>query len=396
MNSKIYLINGKRTPFGSFGGSLKTLSATDLAVDASTAIFEKLEQGADQVTEVFVGNTVQSSADAPYLARHVGLRSGTPQSTPALTINRLCGSGFEAWIQATRVCRESSGLCLAGGTEQMSQIPYIARGARWGDMRMGHFPLEDYMTSALFDSYAESPMAMTAEKLGEQYSVSREACDEYAFQSQTRYQEGLNTGAFNQEMTSITLQSRKGDKIFAHDEHPRKEATLEGINALKPIFKKNGLVTAGNASGIVDGAAMSLIGNETTLSQLGVKPICEIVDFSYVGCDPTIMGIGPAFAIKKLLEKNSLKKDDIDLFEVNEAFAAQYIAVEKELELDRSRVNVNGGAIAVGHPLAASGTRIMNHLAYELQRKDLKFAIGSACIGGGQGIAILIKNPNKK
>ncbi len=389
---KIVFIAGKRTAFGSFGGSLKDISATDLGVESVKATLKQAGVSPEKVDHVIFGNVVQSAADAAYLPRHIGLKSGVPVNVGAFAVNRLCGSGFQSWINAAQmIMTGEASLVLAGGVEQMSQIPYIMRGVRFGGIRMGNAELEDYMTSALTDSYAKSPMAITAEKLGEQYKITREQSDRYSIQSQTRYKEALARGDFKTEMESMTVETKKGAIVVDKDEHPKPDSTYEKIATLKALFKKEGLVTAASASGIVDGAACSLLTSESKARELGLKPMARIISFASVGCDPTIMGIGPAGAARMALQRAGMKLDQMDLVEVNEAFAAQYLAVEKELGLDPARTNVNGGAIAVGHPLGASGTRIMNHLVYELHRRNARYALGSACIGGGQGIAIIIE-----
>jgi acetyl-CoA C-acetyltransferase/acetyl-CoA acyltransferase 2 len=389
---KIVFISGKRTAFGAFGGSLKDISATDLTVAAGRATLEASGVKPDDVGQVIIGNVVQAGADAAYLARHAGLKLGVPVNVGAYIVNRLCGSGFQSWINAAETIRSGDAGCvLAGGVEQMSQIPFVARKVRFDGLRMGNFELEDAMTSALTDSYTGTPMAITAENLGAQYDVTRAACDEYAIQTQLRYKQALDKNYFAAEITPVKVTTRKGELTVDKDEHPKPDSTLEKISTLKSLFKKDGLVTAATASGIVDGAATSLLASESFAKAKGLKPLARIVSWAYVGCDPKIMGIGPAPASRKALDQAGLKLEQMDLVEVNEAFAAQYLAVEKELKLDRSRTNVNGGAIAVGHPLAASGARIMNHLVYELHRRNGKYALGTACIGGGQGIAMIIE-----
>ncbi len=389
---KIVFISGKRTPFGAFGGSLKDVSATDLGVAAAKATLEQAAVTPDKIDHVIFGNVVQSGADAAYLPRHIGLKVGVPVGVGAFAVNRLCGSGFQSWVTAAQMiqCGEASAI-LAGGVEQMSQIPYVARKVRFDGMRMGNFELEDLMTSALTDAYAKMPMAITAENLAEKYEISREQSDKYAIQSQHRFQAAVEKGFMKQEIAPFTVETRKGPVVVDKDEHPKPDSTLEKLATLKPVFKKEGLVTAATASGIVDGAACSLLMSESKAQELGLKPMARIVSYASVGCDPTIMGIGPAGAARLALQRANLTLDQMDLVEVNEAFAAQYLAVEKELKLDPAKTNVNGGAIAVGHPLGASGTRIMNHLVYELHRRGAKYALGSACIGGGQGIAIIIE-----
>lgn len=389
---KIVFISGKRTPFGAFGGSLKDVSATQLTVAAAKATLDQAQVKPELVDHVVIGNVVQSGSDAAYLSRHVGLYTGIPVHVPAYNVNRLCGSGFQAWVNAAQMLLTGEAkMVLAGGVEQMSQVPYVLRGARFDGYRMGKVDVEDYMTSALTDAYTQTPMAITAENLAEQYSISRDACDEYSILTQTRYAKALQAGYFANEMTSVTVQGRKGAVEVSKDEHPKPDVTLEKIKTLKPLFKQNGTVTAATASGIVDGAATSLITTESEAKRLGLKPMARLVSWASVGCEPKIMGIGPAGAIRLALKKASLELKQMDLVEVNEAFAAQYLSVEKELGLNREVTNANGGAIAVGHPLGASGTRIMNHLVYELQRRQGQYAVGSACIGGGQGIAVVIE-----
>ncbi len=387
----IWIVAGKRTPFGAYGGTLKDVSATDLAVVASKATLTQAGVQAQDVDHVVFGSVVQSAADAIYLPRHVGLKTGVPENVGALGLNRLCGTGFEVMAEAARMILTGEASCvLAGGSEQMSQIPYILRNARWG-YRMGHAQVEDYLTAALTDSYAGAPMAITAENLATEYRFSRETVDAYALLSQQRTAAAQAKNIFDQEIIPIEIETKKDKISLAKDEHARPQTTAESLAKLKPVFKKDGVVTAGNASGIVDGAAANLIVSESFGKKKGLKPLARIVSWASVGCDPKIMGIGPAYAIPKALDKAGLKMKDMAVVEVNEAFAAQYLAVEKKLELDRNRTNSNGGAIAIGHPLAASGTRVMNHLVYELHRRKEKYAIGSACIGGGQGIAMIIE-----
>jgi acetyl-CoA C-acetyltransferase/acetyl-CoA acyltransferase 2 len=361
-------------------------------VEASKAVFEQAKLSPNQVDHVVFGSVVQSAADSIYLPRHVGLKCGVSQDVGALGLNRLCGTGFEVIAEAARLIRTGEASCvLAGGSEQMSQIPYVARNMRFGGIRMGHGELEDAMTSALNDAYAGIPMAITAENLGEKYGITRAQVDAYSLQSQTRYKEALAANKFATEICPVKIESKKGTLEITKDEHPKPDVGLDKIQAMKPLFKKDGLVTAATASGIVDGAACSLLTSEEKAKDLGLKPLARIISYASVGCDPKIMGIGPAASSRLALERAGLKLEQMDLVEVNEAFAAQYLAVEKELGLNPAKSNVNGGAVAVGHPLAASGTRIMNHLVYELQRRQAKYALGSACIGGGQGITIIIE-----
>lgn len=389
---KIVFISGKRTPFGAFGGSLKDVSATDLAVTATKATLEQVGLSPDKIDHLVLGNVVQSGADAAYIPRHIALKSGVPIPVPAYLVNRLCGSGFQSWVEAAKMILTGEATAvLAGGVEQMSQIPYVARQVRFGGVRMGNFELEDYMTSALTDAYSKTPMAITAENLGEKYGITRAESDQFSISSQQRFDAAFKKGYFNQEIANVTMETKKGPVVISKDEHPKPESTLEKISTLKALFKKDGLVTAASASGIVDGAAMSLLTSESRAKELNLKPMARVLSWASVGCEPTIMGIGPVEAAKKALAKAGLTLSQMDLVEVNEAFAAQYLSVEKELGLNRERTNVNGGAIAVGHPLGASGTRIMNHLVYELHRRNARYALGSACIGGGQGIAVIIE-----
>lgn len=389
----IVFISGKRTPFGSFGGSLKDISATDLGVIAAKATLEQAGISPNVIDHVIFGNVVQSGADAAYLPRHIGLKAGVPVGVGAFAVNRLCGSGFQSWVNAVQMIRDGEATAvLAGGVEQMSLVPYVARKVRFDGMRMGNFELEDLMTSALTDAYAKMPMAITAENLGEKYGITREQSDKYSIQSQQRFNKAVEAGFMKQETAPVIIESKKGSVTIDKDEHPKPDSTFEKLSTLKSLFKKDGLVTAASASGIVDGAACSLLMSESKAKELNLKPLARIVSYASVGCDPTIMGIGPAGAARQALAKANLKLEQMDLIEVNEAFAAQFLAVEKELGLNPEKTNVNGGAIAVGHPLGASGTRIMNHLVYELHRRpQAKYALGSACIGGGQGIAIIIE-----
>ena len=389
---EIWIVGAKRTAFGAFGGTLKDLTATDLAVEASKAALAQAGADPAVVEQVVFGNVQQTSADSIYLARHVGLRAGAPIASPALTVNRLCGSGFQAIINgAEQILLGDSEVVLVGGTESMSQAPHVVRGARWGLPFGKPQALGDTLWDALTDSYTGMPMAITAENLAEQYKISRQDCDEYALRSQKTWAAANEAGRFKDEIAPIEIKSKKGPVQFATDEHPRPQTTMEILAKLAPVFKKDGVVTAGNASGICDGAAALLICSKEAGQKYGWKPLARITQWAYAGCDPKIMGIGPAPAIRRAMDRSGHKVSDFDLVEVNEAFAPQYLAVEKELGLDRERTNVDGGAIALGHPLGASGARITTHLVYELRRRGKKLAIGSACIGGGQGIAIVVE-----
>jgi len=387
----VVILAAKRTPFGTFGGALKDQSATDLAVHAAKAALAQASLPVSAYGHVVFGNVLQSSADAIYLARHVGLRAGLPERVPAVTVNRLCGSGFEAVVQgAQRILLGETELVLAGGTESMSQAPHVIRGARWG-LPLGKGALEDSLWTALTDSYTGMPMAMTAEKLAEQYSISQKEVDEFSVLSQKRFAAAQEGGRFKEETVELSLPGRKGPTVFAKDEHNRPDTTLEGLAKLPKVFKKDGVIHAGAASGICDGAAALVLASADFAKKEGVKPLARLLGWGVSGCDPTLMGIGPAPAVRAALAAWEYALGDFDLFEVNEAFAPQYLAVEKELGLPRDRTNVDGGALAVGHPLGASGARITAHLVYELRRRKAARGLGSACIGGGQGIAVLVE-----
>ncbi len=392
VTDEIVFLSGVRTAYGAFGGSLKNHSATDLAVVASQGAIERAGIEPGDVDHTIFGNAQQTSGDAIYLARHVGLRSGVPTEVPALTINRLCGSGFQSIVTgAEQILLGQAEYVLAGGTESMSQAPYVARKMRWG-VRLGQDEkLVDSLWESLYDPYAELAMAGTAERLGEQYGITREQCDEFGYRSQTTYKAALEAGKFEEEIVPVMVRKRREEVPLTTDEHPRLDATLEGMKRLKPVFKKDGMVTAGNASGICDGGGAVVIARGKTARDRGLKPLARLVGWGVAGCDPKIMGIGPAPASRKAFAATGLSLDDMDIVEVNEAFAPQVLAVEKELGIDRDKLNVNGGAIAVGHPLACSGTRITLHLVHELRRRGARYGLGTACIGGGQGIAVIVE-----
>jgi acetyl-CoA acyltransferase 2 len=393
-SNSIVFLSGVRTGFGTFGGALKDFSATDLAAVAGREAVARSGVAPAEIDHVVFGNVLQTSADAIYLARHVGLRAGLPIETPAVTVNRLCGSGFEAVAQgAQQILVGESRAVLVGGTESMSQAPHVVRGARWG-LRLGPAaPLEDTLWEALRDPSCGLSMAETAEKLAEHYHISRQAVDCYAARSQACAAAGWKAGAFADEVVSIPIQNRKTKQKepWAADEHMRPDTTPEGLAKLPPYFKKDGVVTAGNASGICDGAAALVVASAGFASERGLRPLGRLVAWASAGVEPSVMGIGPAPASRKALSRAGLKLDDMDLIEVNEAFAAQYLAVEQELGLDRERTNVEGGAIAMGHPLGASGARITLHLLHALRRRGGRYGLGSACIGGGQGAAVIVE-----
>jgi len=387
----VVFLSGVRTGFGAFGGSLKDLSAIDLGVVASRHAIQRSGVPASDFGHVVFGNALQTSADAIYMARHVGLKAGLPIETPAVTVNRLCGSGFEAITQGAQlILLGEADAVLAGGAESMSQAPHVVRGARWG-LRLGPAPLEDLLWEALKDPQCGLSMAETAESLAEKYKLTRTEVDEVAVASQKRAKQAWDACAFQDEVIPVPVKVKGKEVEFRTDEHMRPETTLEILSTLKPYFKKDGLVTAGNASGISDGGAATVIASEEYARTSGRKPLGRLVAWAVAGVEPRHMGIGPAPAARKALAKAGMKLEQMDLVEVNEAFAPQYLAVERELGLDRSRTNACGGAIAIGHPLAATGTRITIHLLHALRREQKRFGLGSACIGGGQGAAVIVE-----
>ncbi len=390
----VVFLSGVRTGFGSFGGSLKDLSATHLGALAATEALARSGVETSDVDHVVFGNVLQTSADAPYLARHVGLRVGLPIETPAVTVNRLCGSGFEAVIQgAHQILLGESRVVLAGGTESMSQAPHVIRGARWG-LRLGPPPpLEDSLWEAVRDAHCGLSMAETAENLGTQYRIGREAVDCFAALSQARARDAWARGDYADEVVPVPLPDRKTrePRPWAADEHMRPDTTPEALAKLAPYFRKDGVVTAGNASGISDGAGALVLAGARWAEARGLAPIGRLVAWAAAGVDPSTMGIGPVPAARRALERAGLALDDMDLVEINEAFAVQYLAVERELGLDRERTNVDGGAVALGHPLGASGARITLHLLHALRRRGGRYGLGAACIGGGQGVAVIVE-----
>jgi acetyl-CoA acetyltransferase family protein len=392
MPSPIFLLGGARTPMGSFVGPLKDVSATDLGVLATKAAFARTGVNPNTVDHVVIGNVMQTSADAIYSARHVGLKSGVPLEVPALIVNRLCGSGIQAAVTAAQMIQlGEASVVLSGGIESMSQAPHVVRGGRSG-FKFGSTPkLDDALWDALTDSYCGAPMAITAENCAEKYGITRQQQDEYALRSQQLAAKAWQEGRLAEEVVPVEVKGRKGVETFAKDDHMRPDTTVEGLAKLPPVFKRDGGVTAGNASGIVDGGAALIVASEAAAAQHGYSPMAILRAWSVVGVEPKLMGMGPAPAIRAVLAKTRLTLADIDLIEINEAFAAQYLAVEKELGLDRAKVNVNGGAIAIGHPLGMSGTRLLLTLMYELRRRGAQRGIASACIGGGQGIAAVVE-----
>ena len=390
---KVYIVDGARTAFGTFGGSFAKVDATALGTATAVEALKRSKVKAEDIDHVFYGNVIHSSLNAAYIARHIGLNAGVPKEVPALTLNRLCGSGAQAVVAgAQHILLGEADLVLAGGAENMSMSPYSNFNQRFGGSKMGNLQFEDMLVATLTDQYTGNGMGMTAEKLAEQYSITREEQDEFAVGSHQRAAKAVENGHFAEEIVGVEVKTRKGTQVIDKDEHIKPEATTESLAKLRPSFKKDGTVTAGNASGINDGAASVVIASEDAVGKHGLSPIARIVSWGVAGVDPTIMGIGPVPAIKQALERAELALEDMDLIEVNEAFAAQYLAVEKELGLDRDKVNVNGGAVALGHPVGASGTRVILSAAYELKRRGGKYAVASLCIGGGQGIAVVIEN----
>jgi acetyl-CoA acyltransferase 2 len=391
MTKDIFILGGKRTPMGEYVGALKDISAIDLGAAAARGAFESTGVKPEEIDHTVVGNALQTSGDAIYGARHVALKSGVPFDRPALTVNRLCGSGIQSIVSGAQMIQlGEASTCLVGGMESMSQAPHVIRGARSG-FALGQGKLEDSLMVALMDTYCNTPMAGTAENLARKFEITRDEQDRYALRSQKEAKRAQDAGYLSEEITPVEVKGRKGVTLVDHDDHLRPESTLEGLGQLRPAFAKDGFVTAGNASGIVDGAAALIIADEEFVKARDLKPMGRIVSWAYAGVEPEIMGIGPVPATRAALSKAGLAVKDMDLVEVNEAFAAQYLAVEKELELDRDRTNVNGGAIALGHPLGATGTRLVLTVLHELHRRGGRYGLATACIGGGQGIAMIVE-----
>ncbi|MGC6510282.1 MAG: acetyl-CoA C-acetyltransferase [Myxococcota bacterium] len=399
--SNIVFLSGKRTPFGTFLGRLSDLSAIDLGVHASKAAIEQAGVSPDDIDHVVFGNVLQTSGDAIYGARHIGLKAGVPVPTPAVTVNRLCGSGFESLVQAAhRLKLGEATMVLAGGTESMSQAPHVIRGSRKG-FKLGHGEFTDSLRECLFDPVAGCEMAITAENLGEKYGISREDADEYGYRSQMAWVNANENGYYSNEIAPVVIPNRRGDIVVDTDEHPQlsplqnpkisAKFNRERMAQLRPVFKKDGTVTAANASGINDGAGAMIMTTEAVANERGLSPIGRLIGYGVAGVDPQYMGIGPVYAIQNALKHAGMTLEQMDLIEINEAFSTQYIACERELGLNREITNVNSGGVAIGHPLAASGTRITMHLLYELKRRGARFGVGSACIGGGQGIAVVVE-----
>jgi len=388
----VVIVGAARTPVGSFGGSLASLSAIDLGVIAAKEAIKRAGIEPEMVTDVIIGN-VLSAGLGQNPARQVALGAGLPDTTPAMTINKVCGSGLRAVSMAAQfIMLGDADIVLAGGTESMSNAPYLVPGARWGQ-RMGDGKLVDYMVhDGLWDIFNDYHMGITAENIAEQWNLTREEQDSFALESQLRAEKAQNEGKFKDEIVSVSIPQRKGDPIIVDtDEYPKHGSTIEKIAKLRPAFKKDGTVTAGNASGINDGAAMLIVMSKEKAEELGLKPLVTIKSYASAGVDPKIMGYGPVPATKKALEKAGLSAEDLDLVEANEAFAAQSLSVVKDLGLNPEIVNVNGGAIAIGHPIGASGARILITLIYEMMKRDAKTGLATLCIGGGQGTALIVE-----
>jgi acetyl-CoA acetyltransferase family protein len=391
----IAIVAGARTPMGRYCGKLRDFTAMDLGAVAGQEAIRRSGVDPKEFDHAVFGNAQQTSGDSLYGARHVALKAGLPIEVPALTVNRLCGSGMQALVNAAQMLQLGEATTvLAGGMESMSQAPHVIRGARWG-LGLGEGKMEDSLMVALLDTHCGLYMANTAELYAEQQGITRQMMDEFSLQSQQKAGAAQQACRLAEEITPVALKNRKGEpmgEMFEKDDHLRPETTMEGLAKLKPAFGKNGTVTAGNASGIVDGGAAVVMMTLDQAQKKGLKPMGRIVSWGIAGVDPKIMGSGPVPASRAALKKAGLKLEDMDLIEVNEAFAGQYLAVEKELGLDRSKVNVNGGAIALGHPLGATGTRLVITLLYELRRRKAQYGLATACIGGGQGIAMIVEN----
>lgn len=390
----IFFLSAVRTPFGTYGGSLRDVPVVDFTSHVARAAIERAGIDATDVDTTTFGNVLYTAADSIYFSRHVSLKAGCRTESPALTVNRLCGSGFQAVVNgAEDILLGDARVCLVGGADSMSQAPHVARGIRWGVPLGKSAPLEDSLWEALRDTYVGLAMGETAENLAERYELSRKCVDEFALRSQLLAAEAWASGAFADEVVAIEVKNPKTRKTetFARDEHMRPDTSLEGLARLKPVFRNTGVVTAGNASGIGDGAGAMIVAGEKFVSERGLKPLGRLVSWGIAGVDPAVMGIGPVPAAKIALSRAGLTLDDMDLIEVNEAFAPQACAVERELRIPREKLNTAGGAIALSHPLAASGARITAHLLHTLRAQGKRYGLGSACIGGGQGIALVVE-----
>jgi len=388
----IYLAGAVRTPIGKFGGTLASWSAADLGVAVAQESLRRAGVAADQITDSIWGCARQAGG-GPNVARQITFRASVPETTPAATINQACGSGLKAIILAAQeIMLGRSDAVLAGGTESMSRVPYFAEGARWG-ARMGNMQLVDGMYRDGFsDPLSGLLMGQTAEKLARQYEISRQEQDEFALRSQQKAEAAIASGRFNDEVISLEISGKKGEiTSFAKDEHCRAGTTLADLAKLSPVFYKDGTVTAGNSSGITDGAAAVVVLSEEGIKRFRTTPQARIVDYEICGVAPEIMGIGPVPSVRALLERQQLSLSEIDLIELNEAFAAQVIACDRELGFDVDRLNVNGGAIALGHPIGCTGVRITTTLLYEMQKRQARFGLATLCVSGGMGLALLLE-----
>jgi acetyl-CoA C-acetyltransferase len=388
----VYILSAVRTPIGKFGGSLAPLTAADMGVVAAKAAMERAGVDPTQIEETIFGNARQAGG-GPNPARQISIRSGVPQEVPAYTVNKACASGLKSIALAYQEIATGNLDCaLAGGTESMSRLPYYLDGARWG-YRLGNQDLVDGMyRDGFFCPLAKMVMGETAEVLAEQYKIGRDEQDEFALISQTRAATAIAAGHFQSELVPVTLESKKGNTVFTRDEHPFADASLEKLAKLSPVFSKTGTITAGNSSGITDGAAATVLASEAFVKQHNLKPLARVLAVTSAGVDPRIMGIGPVPALRKMAQKHNLKLSDFDLVELNEAFAAQVLACDRELHFDRDTLNVNGGAIALGHPIGCTGARITVSLLHELRRRKVKRGVASLCVSGGMGMALAIEN----
>ncbi len=389
---EVVIVEGARTAFGGLNGGLKGVTATELGAIAAREALKRSQVEPEAIDHVVFGNVVQTCKDAPYLARHVGMSVGVPIEVPGLTVNRLCASGLEAGvIAAQQLMLGDATMVLAGGTENMTQCPHLIRGLRDG-FRLGNVEVEDYVLVALTDQWNGLIMGLTAEKLAEMYHISREEQDEFASRSHSLAAEARENGRFAEEIVPVETKDRRGRSVVVdRDEHIRTDSSVESLAQLPPVFRKDGTVTAGNSCGINDGAAAFVITTSERARDMGLKPLGRLVSWASVGVNPEIMGIGPVEASRKALERAGMSLEDMELVEVNEAFAAQYLACERDLGLNRDRVNVNGGAIALGHPVGASGARVTLTLLYELRRRGLRYGLSTLCVGGGMGIAAVLE-----
>ncbi len=392
MSEEVVVLGAVRTPIGAFGGVFKDVSAVELGVVAVKEALKRAGVRGDQVDETILGCVLQAGLGMNP-ARQVSLKSGLPETVPAMTVNKVCGSGLKAvMLAAQSILSGDARVVVAGGIESMTGAPFLSPGARWGE-RLGHGKLIDHMLhEGLTDAFNDIAMGITAENLAERYGLSREDQDLLALESQQRAAAAIRHGRFKDEIVPVPVPQKKGDPLpMDTDEYPRPDTTLDTLARLKPAFKKNGTVTAGNASGINDGAAALVVAGSERAQALGRPALARLVSWATAGVDPKVMGLGPVPAVRKAVEKAGIKLSDVELFELNEAFAAQSLAVLRELKLDQSRVNVNGGAIALGHPIGASGARVLVTLLYAMKARNLKIGVAGLCIGGGQGVAMVVE-----